>query len=70
MIGRLQRTPLREVWRHEALDSTTWLEENLDVFDDAVDITVSGAERQESAGAFFFAEYRFDEEPVTSVSLG
>jgi hypothetical protein len=27
MIGKLQRVPLREVWRHEALDFS-WLEDN------------------------------------------
>jgi hypothetical protein len=52
MIGKLQRVPLREVWQHEALDFTTWLEDNLDVLNDALDITLSGAEREQSAGAF------------------
>jgi hypothetical protein len=52
MIGKLQRVPLREVWRHEALDFTRWLEDNLDVLNDALDITLSGAEREQSAGAF------------------
>jgi len=55
MIGRLQRVPLREVWQHEALEFTTWLERSLDVLNHGLDITLSGAERQESAGAFFFA---------------
>ncbi len=54
MIGRLQRVPLREVWQHEALDFTTWLERNLDVLNEALDITLSGAEREQSAWAFFF----------------
>ena len=54
MIGRLQRVPLREVWRHEALGFTTWLERNLDVLNDALDITLSSAERDQSAAALFF----------------
>ena len=54
MIGKLRRVPLREVWRHEALDFTTWLERNLHVWSDLLDITLSGAEREESARAFFF----------------
>ena len=38
MIGKIQRVRLREVWRHEALDFTTWLEENVDdVLNDALD---------------------------------
>ena len=28
MIDKIQRLPLREVWKHEAYDFTTWLEEN------------------------------------------
>ena len=52
MIGKLQRVPLREVWGHEALDFTRWLEDNLDVLNDALDITLSSAEREQSAGAF------------------
>ncbi len=27
MIGKIKRVGLREVWRHEAHDFTTWLEE-------------------------------------------
>ena len=30
-IGKLERVPLREVWKHEALDFTKWLEGNIDV---------------------------------------
>ncbi|MGB0091626.1 MAG: hypothetical protein WBP81_03720 [Solirubrobacteraceae bacterium] len=26
-IGKIERVPLREVWRHEAYNLTTWLEE-------------------------------------------
>lgn len=52
MIGKLQRVPLREVWQHEALDFTTWLEDNLDVLNDTLDITLSSAEREQSAGTF------------------
>ena len=33
-IGKLTRVPLREVWKHEALDFTRWLEQNLDVIND------------------------------------
>jgi len=52
VIGKIERVPLREVWRHEALDFTTWLEESLDVLNDVLDITLSGAEREQSAGSF------------------
>lgn len=52
MIGKIERVPLREVWRHEALDFTTWLEGNVDVLNDVLDITLSGPEREQSAGSF------------------
>ena len=51
-IGRIQRVGLRRVWRHEALDFTTWLEENIDVLADATGLQLSGVEREQSAGAF------------------
>ena len=52
VIGKLRRVPLREVWAHEALDFTMWLEENVDVLNDVVDITLENVERERAAGAF------------------
>ena len=52
MIGKLKRVPLREVWKHEATDFTRWLQENVDVLNEAIDLSLSGAEREQSAGAF------------------
>lgn len=52
MIGRIQRVGLREVWSHEALDFTTWLEENVDVLAEATGLRLSGVEREQSAGSF------------------
>ena len=52
MIGRIQRVPLREVWKHEALDFTKWMEENIDVLSEVLDITLTGAEREKIAGDF------------------
>lgn len=37
-FGRLQDLPLREAWRHEALQFTPWLAENLDHLSDAIGI--------------------------------
>ena len=51
-IGRIQRVRLRQVWSHEALDFTTWLEENIDVLADATGLQLSSVEREQSAGAF------------------
>ena len=52
MIGRIQRVGLREVWSHEALDFTKWLEENVDVLVDATGLQLSGVEREQAVGAF------------------
>ncbi len=52
MIGKIKRVPLRDVWRHEARDFTVWLEENVDVLNDLLDINLSSAEREQSAGSF------------------
>ena len=52
MIGRIERVPLREVWPHEAQDFTRWVQENVDVLNDVLDISLSAAEREQSAGTF------------------
>jgi len=52
MIGKIVRRPLREVWKHEALDFTTWLVENIDVLSDALDLELQDAKREQAAGDF------------------
>ena len=52
MIGKIVRRPLREVWRHEALDFTTWLVENIDVLSEALDLPLQDAKREQAAGDF------------------
>lgn len=37
-FGRLQDLPLREAWKHEALQFTPWLAENLDHLSEAIGI--------------------------------
>lgn len=51
-IGRLQRVELRDVWSHEAHDFTRWLEQNIDVLNDAIGFTLSIVERETAAGDF------------------
>lgn len=51
-IGKIKRVPLREVWRHEAHDFTTWLQKNIDVVGDAVNFSLEEAEREQAAGIF------------------
>jgi hypothetical protein len=53
-IGRIERLPLREVWPHEALDFTVWLEQNVDLLNEylAVPIDPESVRREAAAGAF------------------
>jgi RecB family endonuclease NucS len=43
---------LREVWKHEANDFTKWLEENLEVLSETIDVKLSNVEREKNAGDF------------------
>ncbi|GAB1393166.1 DUF4268 domain-containing protein [Rhodocyclaceae bacterium] len=52
MIQKISRIPLRDAFKHEAHDFTRWLEENIDVLNDALDISLTNAEREQNAGDF------------------
>jgi RecB family endonuclease NucS len=52
MIGKIARLPLREVWKHEALDFTTWLMENIDVLSEALHVSLQDAKKEQAAGDF------------------
>lgn len=52
MIGKIERVPLREIWKHEAYDFTTWLSENISIIDEAIGISLSNPESEQSAGSF------------------
>lgn len=51
-VGKLERVALREVWKHEAYDFTQWLQENIDVLNEALDITLVNVDREQAAGSF------------------
>ena len=52
MIGNIERVKLRDVWKHEAFDLTTWLQDNIDVLNEAIDLNISNPEIEKSAGSF------------------
>ena len=52
MISKIRRVRLREVWAHEATDFTTYLENNIDVLNDTLDLSLTSVEREQTAGAF------------------
>ncbi len=52
-LGKLvQEKDLRTVWKHEALNFTPWLVDNLDLLSDAVDIRIEPVERESAVGDF------------------
>lgn len=51
-IGKLERVELREVWKHEAHNFTQWLENNISVLNDALDLTLVNVDREQAAGSF------------------
>lgn len=46
MIGKIENLPLREIWKHEAYDFTTWLEENIDTLESVVEFGLTTTERE------------------------
>ena len=52
-IAKLERVPLRKVWKHEAQDFTTWLEENIDVLADAISRDIDNVEREKKTESTF-----------------
>jgi hypothetical protein len=51
-VGKLERVPLRAVWKHEAYDFTKWLQENIDALTNVVDINLVNVDREQAAGSF------------------
>jgi hypothetical protein len=51
-IGRLIPVHLREVWRHEALDFTAWLFNNLDILAAELGFSLNPEEREKKVGPF------------------
>ena len=52
MIGKIERVPLREVWKKEAKDFTSWLYENLEILDEELDLDLTADEKEKSVGSF------------------
>src|SRR5262249_4630603 len=51
-IGKLEPVALREVWKNEAYDFTQWLENNIGVLNDALDLNLVNVDRERAAGSF------------------
>ena len=62
MIERLQRVALREVWKHEAHDFTQWLEENIEVLNEAIDLNLVNIEREKKTESTFSVDLVAEDE--------
>ena len=52
MIGKIEKVPLRQIWKHEARDFTEWLQNNIDVLNQLLNFQISNVEREKSTGNF------------------
>ncbi len=52
MVGKMERVPLREVWKKEAKDFTSWLYENLEILGEELDLDLTQDEKEKSVGSF------------------
>lgn len=52
MIGRMDQVPLREVWKKEAKDFTSWLYENLEILGEELDLDLTADEKEKDIGSF------------------
>jgi len=52
MVGRIEKIPLREVWKKEAKDFTTWLYDNLEVLGEEIGLDLTADEKEKRVGSF------------------
>ena len=52
MIGKMERVDLREVWRNEAKDFTSWLFDNIEILGEELNINISSVEKEKKIGSF------------------
>ena len=69
MIAKLERVSLREVWKHEAYDFTQWLEENIDVLSEAIDLTLVNAERERKTESSFSVDLVAEDEGGATIII-
>lgn len=51
-VERIEIVPIRDAFRHEALNFTVWLEQNIDTLADRIGIELTVLEREKSVGSF------------------
>ncbi|MCR5765664.1 MAG: hypothetical protein K6G09_06785, partial [Treponema sp.] len=53
MIGKIEKVPLRDIWKHEANDFTKWLQNNIDVLSEVINLPLTNVEREQTTGNFY-----------------
>ena len=66
-VSRLTPVPLRDLWRHEALDFTAWLADNLDFVAEAIGLQLTLIKRESAAGSFWVDILAEDEQGASVV---
>ena len=61
MLGKIKKHELREIWRNESMDFTTWMEGNLDHLSQVLGWELSFEAREHSVGPFFVDILAIDE---------
>lgn len=69
MVAKIERVDLRAIFKHEALDFTKWLEQNIDVLNDVLDLQLSSANREQSTGNFSVDLTAEDEQSGSIVAI-
>jgi len=52
MIGKMEKVDLKEVWKNEARDFTSWLFDNIDILGDELNIIITPIEKEKNVGSF------------------
>ena len=61
-IGKLDYVIIRDIWRHEAVDFTTWLANNMDYLSDALGFTLNFLDKEKQIGSFTIDIFCEDEQ--------
>ena len=68
-ISKIDRVDLRKVWKHEAHDFTTWLQNNIDSLSDVIEYDLINVEREQPAGTFYVDLVAEDEKREAAVII-
>ena len=52
MIGKLERVSLRDVWKNEAKDFSSWLFKNIEILSEELNIKITAIEKEKKIGSF------------------